>query len=423
MEGNANRPKLLPQIVTLVFLCTLVLTSGSLAQENAVNEVRIGNILPLSGPSAKAGKQNQRAIELATEHINAGGGIKSLAGAKLVNVWADSRGEVAFGMTAAEQLTKTDKVSVISGAWNSAVTYPTSQVAEQARIPYVVPVSVRDTITDRGFKYVFRTAPKDSWRSRDQFRFLKDMGKSAGTKVEALALIFEDGGWGRSLRDQWTRLAASQGYKVVLVEPYAASASDLTVTVMKIRNAQPDVILLASFTEDAVLLAGTMSSLKVRAKAVIASGGGHASRTFTKNAGTSCEYLFDVSGWEPDMNRPAIAPLNEEFIKRYGFELSAETVDAFASVYVIARALEEAGSMDPKHIRGELEDIDMCRGKGWLGIDILAYDCIEFDKTGQNENACHVMVQFRNIGGAVERVTVWPDSVARKGFKPVFPSP
>jgi ABC-type branched-subunit amino acid transport system substrate-binding protein len=71
------------------------------------------------------------------------------------------------------------------------------------------------------------------------------------------------------MKDQWTRLAASQGYKVVLVEPYAASASDLTVTVMKIRNAQPDVILLASFTEDAVLLAVTMSALKVRAKAVM----------------------------------------------------------------------------------------------------------------------------------------------------------
>jgi hypothetical protein len=33
------------------------------------------------------------------------------------------------------------------------------------------------------------------------------------------------------------------------------------------------------------------------------------------------------------------------------------------------------------------------------------------------------MVQFRNVSGAVERVTVWPDSVARKGFKPVFPAP
>lgn len=412
-------------LTAVIFLAAVSLTVFSWTHVHAGNvaEVRVGNILPLSGPSAKAGKQNQSAIELATEYINTAGGIKALGGAKLVNVWADSRGEVTFGMSAVEQLIKSEKVSVISGAWNSAVTYPTTQAAEQAKIPYVVPVSVRDTITDRGFRYVFRTAPKDSWRSRDQFRFLKDMTKSTGTKIETVALAFESGGWGTSMKDQWIRLCASQGYKVVLAEPYDAGATDLTVTVMKIRNTRPDVILLASFTDDAVLLATTMSSLRVKAKAIIASGGGHGSLAFVKGSGASCEHLFDVSGWEPDMNRPSIAPLNGEFRRRYGFDLSAETADAFASVYVIAHALEEAGSTDPKDIRDELKDIDMCRGKGWLGIDLLSYDCIEFDKTGQNEHAGYVMVQFQNINGAMERVTVWPQSAARKGSKPVFPMP
>ncbi|HNQ84881.1 MAG TPA: ABC transporter substrate-binding protein [Deltaproteobacteria bacterium] len=413
-----------PRIAAVFLMAVLVtLLHWTTPHAGKVSEVRIGNILPLTGPSASAGRQNRSAIELATEYVNAAGGIKSLGGARLVNAWADTRGEVAFGMSAVEHLIKNEKVSVISGAWNSAVTYPTTQAAEQAKIPYVVPVSVRDTITDRGFKYVFRTAPKDGWRSRDQFRFLRDMTRSTRTKVETLALVFENGGWGTSMKDQWTKLATSQGYRVVLVEPYDDAATDLTVTVMKIRNAQPDVILLASFTEDAVLLASAMSTLKVGAKAVIASGGGHGGNAFLESAGKSCEYLFDVSGWEPDMDRPAIAPLNEEFRKRFGFELSAETADAFASVYVIARALEEAESTEPEDIRDELTDIEMCRGKGWLGTDILACDCIEFDRTGQNRHAGYVVVQFRKVGGSMERVTVWPESAARKGFKPVFPMP
>lgn len=411
--------------VATVLLVAAVFTGTALpgAHAGEITEVRIGNILPLSGPSATAGRESQSAIELATEYINAAGGIKALGGARLVNVWADSRGEVAFGMSAAENLIKNEKVSVISGAWNSAVTYPTTQAAERAKVPYVVPVSVRDAITDRGLRYVFRTAPKDSWRSRDQFRFIKAMARSTDTRVESLALVFENGGWGTSMKDQWTRLAASHGYRVVLSEAYDAAATDLTVTVMKMRNARPDVILLASFTGDAVLLATTMSALRVRAKAVIASGGGHGTPIFMKEAGTSCEHLFDISGWEPDMDRPAIAPLNAEVKRRYGFELSAETANAFASVYVIARALEQAGSTDPEDIRNELRDIDMCRGRGWLGIDILAGDCIEFDKTGQNEHAGHVMVQFQAVGKTMERVTVWPETAARKGCRPVFPMP
>ena len=410
-------------MVFVFIACLLALLSCTTVQAKKLSEVKIGNILPLTGPSAQAGIQNQKVCELATNDINSAGGIKSLGGAKLVNVWTNSRGESSFGVTDAEQLIKTDKVSIISGAWNSAVTYPTTMTAEHSGIPYVVPVSVRDTITERGFKYTFRIAAKDSWRNRDQFKFLNEMSKAAGIKIETCAFVYENGGWGTAMKDQWTKLAGQYGYKVVMAEPYASTTSDFTVTVVKIKNARPDIILLASFTPDAILLANAMAQMKVGAKAIIATGGGHAGQGFIKGAGKNCEYIFDISEWEPDMNRPHIAPLNADIKKRYGFDLTAETVDAFASVYVIADALERAASSDPKDIRDALADTDLCKDQGKLGIDILAYNCVEFDKTGQNKNAGFVMVQFRNIKGTMGRVTVWPADAARKGFKPVFPMP
>jgi branched-chain amino acid transport system substrate-binding protein len=398
-----------------VFLCP--------AQAKKISEVKIGNILPLTGPSAQGGIQAQKACELATEYINAAGGIKSLGGARLTNVWADSRGETSFGVTAAEQLIKTDKVHIVSGAWNSAVTHPTTQTAERAHIPYVVPVSVRDAITERGLKYTFRIPAKDSWRARDQFRFLEDLCKATDTKVKTLAFVYENGGWGKAMRDQWKKLAANSSYKVVLDAPYASTEGDLTLVAMKIKNARPDAVLMASFTQDAVLLAHAMAQVKVSTKAVIASGAGHATRAFLKNAGKDCEYLFDIAEWEPDINRPSIAAVNTDFRKRCGSDLTAETVNAFASVYVIADALERAESVDPEDIRDALADTELCRGKGVLGIDILPYDCIEFDRTGQNRHAGFVMVQFREVKGVMERVTVWPSSTARPGYKAVFPLP
>ena len=411
----------LPIMAVLLFI-SLVSLLWSPAQAKKVSEVKIGYILPLTGPTAQAGIENQKACELATEYINAAGGIKSLGKARLVNVWANSRGEVSFGVSAAEALIKTDKVNIISGAWNSAVTYPTTQKAEKAGIPYVVPVSVRDTITERGLKYTFRIAAKDSWRVRDQFKFLDEMNRATGTQVKTLAFVYEDGGWGKAMKDQWVKLAEKYGYKVIVAEPYASTSSDLTLTAMKIKNAGPDVILMASFTPDAILLTNAMAQMKVGAKAIISTGG-HASQAFIKGAGKNCENIFDVSQWEPDINRPDIATLSAEFKKRYTFDLTAETVDAFVSVYVIADALERAQSTDPKEIRDALADTDLCRGKGNAGIDVASYNCVEFDKTGQNKNARFVVVQFRDINGSMERVTVWPPDVARKNFKPVYPMP
>jgi branched-chain amino acid transport system substrate-binding protein len=53
----------------------------------------------------------------------------------------------------------------------------------------------------------------------------------------------------------------------------------------------------------------------------------------------------------------------------------------------------------------------------------LAYDCIEFDATGQNKNASPVIVQLRQQGNTMDRITVWPKNVRRAGYTPVFPQP
>jgi len=411
-------------IMVFAAACALVFANAAPALAAGAKEVKIGNILPLSGPSASVGIQNQKAIELATELINKAGGIKSLGGAKIVNVFTDSKGDPTVGVTAAEQLINTDKVSVISGAWNSAVTYPSTQVAERYQVPYVVPVSVADKITERGFKYTFRIAAKDSWWARDQFRFLDDMKKATKTQLKTIAFVYENGDWGTGMKDQWTKLAAQFGYKIVLDEPYPSTASDLTPVVMKIKNAKPDVILLTSNAADAILLTNTMATMKVKAKAIIGTGGGHADPMFRKNTAKNCEYMFDVVEWETDLGRPEIPALNAEFKKRNGYDLAGESVDAFASVYVIADALERAKSTDPKKIRDALAATKLCQGpKAPLGINILSYKCVGFDETGQNKEAGIVLVQFRDVKGTMERVTVWPIPAARKGVKAVFPMP
>ena len=72
-----------------VAVSVLVLGTGT-GPQAAEEMVRIGNIIPLSGPSASVGEQGRNAREMAVEEINAAGGIKSLGGAKLEMFYADS---------------------------------------------------------------------------------------------------------------------------------------------------------------------------------------------------------------------------------------------------------------------------------------------------------------------------------------------
>ncbi len=378
--------------------------------------VRIGNIIPLSGPSASVGEQGKNAREMALEEINSAGGIKSLGGAKLELYYADSESKPEKGISEAERLINTKKVNVLTGCWNSAVTYPTSAIAERYGVPFIVPVSVADKITEQGFKNVFRIAAKDSWWTRDQFSFLEDMKKEFGMSVKKLAFVYENGDWGKGIAGQWEKLAKEGGYEVVLDEPYPSTSTDLSPVVQKIRRSHADVLMLVSNAADAILLTNTLAEYKVKLKAIISSGGGHADPSFLKAAGKNAQYMFDIVEWETDVNKPGAKETNDKYKAKYGYNLTGEAVDAYLAMYVIKDALERAGSLDPQKIRQALVTMDLKGGPGM----IVGYDAVKFDSTGQNENASLVMVQINDIGKGLERITVWPKNARRTGYTPVL---
>jgi branched-chain amino acid transport system substrate-binding protein len=405
--------------VVSVALLVLALL-GSVPRAMAADTVvKVGNIEPLSGPSAALGQQGKFARDMAVEEINAAGGIKSLGGAKIELIYADSESKPEKGVAEAERLINTEKVHVLTGCWNSSVTYPTTAVAERYGIPFIVPVSVADKITDQGFKTVFRIAAKDSWWTRDQFAFLKDMEAETKTKLESVAFVYENGDWGNGFAEQWKKLAEKAGLKVVMDEPYPSTSTDLSPVVNKIKRANPDVLMLVSNAADAILLTNTLAEYKVKPKAIIASGGGHADPSFLKAVGKNGQYLYDIVEWETDVNKPGVKEINKKFNDRYGYNLAGESVDAYIAMYVLADALERAGSLDPKAIRDALAKTKLATGPAM----IASYDAVEFDETGQNKHAALVIVQVNDIGKGMERISVWPKNARRAGYTPVFPVP
>jgi len=407
--------KILEKIaVPVVAFSLLIGTSFSAYAENVV---KIGSIIPLSGPSASVGLQAKQAREMAVEEINAAGGVKSLGGAKLEMVYADSESKPEKGVAEAERLINSEKVNVLTGCWNSGVTYPVTAVAERYGMPFVVPVAVADKITEQGFKTVFRIAAKDSWWTRDQFAFLKDMEAEFKSPIKKVAFVYENGDWGTGFAAQWKELAKKAGYEVVLDEPYPSTATDLSPVVQKIKRARPDVLMLVSNAADAILLTNTIAEYKIKLKAIIASGGGHADPSFLKATAKNSAQIFDIVEWETDVNKPGAKEANEKYKAKYGQNFTGEAVDAYLATYVIKDALERAASLDKAKIIEALRTTNLSDGPGM----IVGYDKVAFDKTGQNAHAALVVVQISDTGKGMERLTIWPKNVRHAGYTPVFP--
>ncbi|RKO67898.1 ABC transporter substrate-binding protein [Desulfofundulus salinus] len=402
-------------------LLVVMLVAGCVGRDTStgqVKEVKIGNILPLSGAAAPLGKIGKEAREMAVEEINAAGGIKSLGGAKIKMIFADSKGDPATGVAEAERLITQEKVALITGTYQSGVALPATEVAERYKVPFFCPVPSEDVITERGFKYVFRLAEKTSWRNRDQVKFIQDMANKYGTPVKTVALIYEDTAWGQGAARGWEKYLGEAGLQIVLKEPYPRNSSDLTPVVLKVKQKKPDIILLCSYVSDAALLTNTFAEHKVKPVAFIGTSGGFADPVYFDTAGDNCEYFFDISTWEPDVNRPFSKEVNEKFKQKYGYGMNAEAVKAYVSMYVIKDALERAGSLDPEAIRKALAETHLTSGVTQMYASEIA-----FDETGQMVNAPLVISQFRKVNGKMERVTVWPEKDARPGWKPEWPFP
>ncbi|MCL6560972.1 MAG: ABC transporter substrate-binding protein, partial [Firmicutes bacterium] len=91
-------------LLAVLLVAVLAAGCGGGDKGKQVSEGKIGNILPLSGSAAPVGKIGQQARDMAVEEINAQGGIKSLGGAKIKMIYADSKGDPATGVAEAERL-------------------------------------------------------------------------------------------------------------------------------------------------------------------------------------------------------------------------------------------------------------------------------------------------------------------------------
>ena len=124
MLENFQRRKKIKKVILMSFVfvlvCILTISLFSFAEET----VKIGILLPLSGPAASIGVNSLNGHKLAVDEINEAGGIKSLGGAKIELIVADSGGDPKVGMTQAERLITKDKVVALMGAYQSSVTYP-----------------------------------------------------------------------------------------------------------------------------------------------------------------------------------------------------------------------------------------------------------------------------------------------------------
>lgn len=387
-------------------------------------EVVIGVLYPLSGPVAQVGIDAVAAVQTAVEIINEdvalgvplgpGAGLPNLGGAKVRVIVADHGGKPEVGQSEAERLITQEKVHALFGTYFSSVTATASQVAERLQVPFLNAESTSPNLTQRGFKWFFRTTPHDGEFTQVMFDFMADF-KKKGVNLASVGILHEDTLWGADSGKVQETMAQSGGYKVANKIAYRAKTTSLNSEVQNLKASSPDVLLPSSYTSDAMLFLRTAKELDYNPKLLIAQNAGYTDPTFLETMGADAEGVITRSPFNNDLAKsiPLINAVNERFKKRSnGRDLSDVPVRAFTGFLALVDAINRAGSTEAEKIRVALTQTNIPPEKL-----IVPWKGIKFGPDGHNTEVRGILMQVQKG----KYCTIYPFELA--ACEVVYPIP
>jgi branched-chain amino acid transport system substrate-binding protein len=398
---------------------TVAFAGGALAEDKVV---KIGAVFPMTGGAASAGIHAKFAIEVAMDIINnahpelgdfplaKNAGLAGLGGAKVEVSFADNQGSPATGQNQALRLITEEKVVALTGAYQSGITLTASAIAEKYGIPFLNGESVAANLTERGFKWFFRVTPVATDFAKIYSEFLADM-KASGAKTDSVALVHDNTEYGTSVAGTITQAFKDKGVAIALDISYGVNATDVQSQVLQLKEKNPDVVIMISYTSDAILYAKTMQALDYKPAMLLADDAGYSDPSFIKAVGKSSQGAFNRSSWSVGAPGSTTAIIADLYKKKSGDEMDDTAARQMQGFFVLCEAIDRAGSTDPAKIQAALKATDLKPNQLMMG-----YKGVKFDDKGQNVLASGIIIQLQD---GENYVAVWPKANAEKA--PVMP--
>jgi branched-chain amino acid transport system substrate-binding protein len=203
-------------------------------------------------------------------------------------------------------------------------------------------------------------------------------------------------------------LAKKRDIDVVTSAALPSGITDPAPVIGPVLRTKPQVIILNLFTDDTILVTRALRNLGVTAP-LVGSGSGVTVKAIPQALGKQADNLMGTVAWNSDLPIKGVAEFDAAYKKAYPSEplVPQEAGEGYAIGLLIARALEDAGSDDPKKLRDAIAAVDM--------PSILPGKRIQFADNGQNKDIVPLLVGWKD--GALH--TMWPKEY--QTAEPVLP--
>ena len=316
-------------------------------------QILIGNMQDMSGPTSVWGAAVTSGIEMAIEEVNAEGGIN---GKELKLITYDTKLDVQEAINAYNRLATSDKVSAIVGPPISNIGIAVAPVSEDKKVPLVGSfLDERATTKEDGtpYKYMFLMQPS----AGQQAQIMAGYGLEKQGLKKFAVLFNQANAYSVSLSKPFIDYVNNNGGEVVIEETYNASDKDFKTQLAKIKNENPDAIYAPNYVQELTLIVKQARALGIDVPIL---GGLDAAPPFADLAGDAANKVLFPNNFAPD--EPQLQEVYNAYKDKHGEEPLNKVFIGYDSMLLIAQALKESGSADPQAVAEALANIKELEG-------------------------------------------------------------
>lgn len=340
-------------------------SSDDAAASDATYEgtIKIGVVGPFSGSSAMVGDTEKKGVELAAKQINENGGINGMT---IELIEEDDQQDPKTAVSAINKLVSSDEVVAAVGTVNSSCTLAMMDVTENNEIPLVTPISSGVAITDPSNSYIVRLQASDKLQAKAITEYaLNDLG------YKNIAVMFQNDDFGAGGKDVVVETLKDAGIEPLAVEAFDSSATDMSAQLLKIKDLNPEAIIMWTMYGCGATIAKQCDQLGIDCD--LMGGGGLTNAKLYELGGESAVGILNTQTFFPDKEKASetAGAFIDAYEAEYGETPDSNAAMSYDSMMVLAEGLKAATpDMKADDIMAGMKAVkDMPLATGTITID------------------------------------------------------
>lgn len=315
--------------------------------------IKIGQVVPITGPAAEAGKYAMAGAKLALEKVNKAGGV---LGKQLEILTEDDQTTNPGAVLAFSKLATNADISAFIGSIRSTQMHAMAPDIMKTAKPTMFG-GTDPTLTKLGNPWLFRCRPNDGYSGRVIATFgLEEL------KLKKWGIVHSTDAFGTNGMKALAEALEKAGVKPVVIQGYTNQSQDFTPVVLALKQAGIDVLgSYFTFENDLGIFARQLRQLGVTAPWV--GSPSIVNVTALKLAGPALYNTYGVADYAEDSS-PEAKTYADAYRGVMKVDPDNQSSWCYDAVSLLATAINKAGKTDPQAVREAMLSI-----KGYKGAE------------------------------------------------------